>query len=66
MLDFVRFQLVFLVALVANIPPPSLRVQVLGLNPFGAQVVCVILVVVASYFGHRFFSFRRKGLEEKI
>lgn len=65
-LDFTRFQLVYLIALLANIPLLALCVQVLGLNPLAAQAVCVVLVVVASYFGHRFFSFRRKGVEEKI
>jgi putative flippase GtrA len=65
-LDFVRFQLVYLAALLANIPLLYLCVQVLRLNPLAAQAVCVILVVVSSYFGHRFFSFRRKDLEQKI
>ena len=65
-LDFVRFQLVYLIALVAKIPLLSVCIRVLGLTPLVAHAVRRILVVAAPYSGNGSVSFRRKGAEGKV
>jgi putative flippase GtrA len=57
--DFVRFVLVNSGGMVLNMAGVQLAVGVLHLPETPATVVVMALVAVASYFGHRHFSFRR-------
>ncbi len=57
--DFVRFVLVNSGGLVLNMAGVQVAVDVLRLPERPATVVAMGLVAVASYFGHRHFSFRR-------
>jgi len=58
-LDFVRFQGVYVVPLLANTLALPLLVSVGGWNVYAAQGVMVVFLTVISYLGHKFFSFRR-------
>lgn len=58
--DFLRFQLVYVVPLIANLLALPLLVEVAGLNVYLAQALIVIVSSVVSYVGHKFFSFRRR------
>ncbi|MEO5921593.1 MAG: GtrA family protein [Pseudolysinimonas sp.] len=58
--DFLRFQTVYLLPLAANVVALPLLVAVAGLNVYLAQAMIVIVSTVVSYFGHKYFSFRRK------
>ena len=59
-IDFVRFESVYLVPLGANaILLPALVVW--GVNQVIAQGLILITMTLVSYFGHRYFSFRRSG-----
>ena len=35
-------------------------VELLGLPPWLAQAIIVVVTTLVSYFGHKYFSFRRK------
>ncbi|WP_308163377.1 GtrA family protein [Nocardia alni] len=59
MRDFARFVLVNSGGLVLNMAGVQVAVDVLRLPERPATVVAMGLVAVASYFGHRHFSFRR-------
>lgn len=41
-----------------------LLVSVAGMNPVWANILLTGITVVLSYFGHRYFSFRRRGNHE--
>lgn len=58
-LDFVRFQGVYVVSLLFNTVALPLLVEVAHWHPTVAQAVIVVFTAVVSYFGHKFFSFRR-------
>ncbi len=58
--DFVRFLSVWLSGLIAGLVLTPLLVEVLHWQPFIAQVIAVAVVSIASFLGHRFFSFRTK------
>lgn len=60
-LGFLRFQLVYLVPLGANLLALPLLVEVGGMNVYLAQALIVIVSTIVSYFGHKFFSFRRRN-----
>jgi putative flippase GtrA len=57
--DFVRFVAVNSGGLLLNIALLSLAVSALHLSSKPSAVVVMGLVAVASYFGHRYISFRR-------
>lgn len=58
MRDFVRYWGVYLTALSFNAVTLPVLVE-LGMARIGAQALVVIATPVVSYFGHRYFSFRR-------
>ncbi len=59
--DFARFESVYLVMLVINALLLPLLVEGAGVGPLVAQAVCVVVTTIASYLGHRYFSFRRRS-----
>jgi putative flippase GtrA len=60
--DFVRFISVYIVALTLNSIALPLLVEGAGMSPLVAQGIIVIITTVTSYFGHKYFSFRRKNV----
>ncbi|MFI6957137.1 GtrA family protein [Nocardia sp. NPDC050408] len=62
--DFVRFVAVNSGGLLMNIALLSLAVSVLHLPSRPAAVVVMGLVAIASFFGHRYISFRRAPMPE--
>ena len=59
--DLARFELVYLVALGVNAVLLPILVELGGLEPLLAQALIVFVTTLISYFGHRHFSFRRRG-----
>ncbi|MEX0429643.1 GtrA family protein [Nocardioides sp. DS6] len=59
LVDLLRFTSVQVTSLALNAALLPLMVEVVHLPVVPAQVVSLALVVVASYFGHLLFSFRR-------
>ena len=57
-LDFARFQAVYLVTFGINLVALPLLVFA-GLHRIVAQLLITVVTVVVSWFGHRYFSFRR-------
>ncbi len=57
--DFARFSLVYVVALIVNTVALPLLVELVHLPPLIAQAIIVVVTTLVSYFGHKFFSFRR-------
>lgn len=60
LLDYVRFQSVYVVPLSINLIVLQLLVRVAGMNVYLAQFLFTIVSVTISYVGHKYFSFRRK------
>ncbi len=58
--DFLRFLSVYSFALVINSIALPLLVEVAGMVPLLAQALIVAATTLVSYFGHKFFSFRRR------
>ncbi|WP_187976154.1 GtrA family protein [Mycetocola sp. JXN-3] len=58
--DFVRFLSVWLSGMVAGLVLTPLLVETLHWHPLLSQVIAIAVVSVASFLGHRFFSFRKK------
>lgn len=58
-LDFLRFQTVFLIPLAANLIALPFLVTGLKVNVYLAQAAIVVVSVVISFIGHKYFSFRR-------
>ncbi len=58
--DFVRFLSVWASGAVAGLVATPFLVEVFGWDPLVAQVISIVVIAVASYLGHRFFSFRQK------
>ncbi|MBC7724970.1 MAG: GtrA family protein, partial [Burkholderiaceae bacterium] len=63
-LDFVRFESVYVVMLAINAAALPLLVEVVGWPSFLAQAAIVVVTTVVSFFGHKFFSFRRAAPRE--
>ena len=61
LLDFVRFQTVYLIPLAANVIALPLLVEVAGLSVYLAQAIIVVASTLISFLGHKFFSFRRRA-----
>lgn len=59
LIDFLRFQSVYVVSLVANTALLPLLVEVFGWNVYIAQALIVFVTVVVTFVGHKYFSFRR-------
>lgn len=57
--DFLRFQVVYLIPLAANLLALPILVAVVGLNVYAAQALIVVVSTVVSFLGHKYFSFRR-------
>ncbi len=65
--DFLRFQTVYLVPLLFNLVVLPAVVH-LGAPRIPAQAVIIVVTTIVSYVGHKFFSFRRShepGADEK-
>jgi putative flippase GtrA len=60
LVDFLRFISVYVVALTLNSIALPLLVEGADMSPLIAQAIIVIVTTVTSYFGHKYFSFRRK------
>jgi putative flippase GtrA len=54
-----RFSLVYLAALVANLALLPIALGVLPFNIYVIQALFTAVVVVCSYLGHKYYSFRR-------
>ena len=61
LIDLMRFETVYLGALVINAVLLPLLVEVGGLPVIPSQFLIVGVTAVISFFGHRHFSFRRPG-----
>lgn len=59
LVDFVRFEGVYLVSLGVNAVVLPLLVEGAHIPPIPAQAIAVCITTAISYFGHKFFSFRR-------
>lgn len=59
-LDFTRFVSVYALTLAINTAALPLLVELVGLTPLVAQAIVVVLTTAVSYFGHKYFSFRRR------
>ena len=57
--DLVRFEMVYLTALGVNAVLLPILVEIGGLEPIPAQLLIVGVTATMSYFGHKYFSFRR-------
>jgi len=57
--DFVRFASVYVVSLAVNTVVLPVLVEFVGLDPLVAQAITVVVTTLVSYFGHKYFSFRR-------
>lgn len=57
--DFVRFESVYVVMFLVNAALLPLFIEVLGLPSFLAQAIIVVITTILSYLGHKYFSFRR-------
>lgn len=63
LIDFLRFMSVYLLSLGINSIALPLLVEVFGVRVLPAQALIVIVTTLVSYFGHKFFSFRRSPPE---
>jgi len=61
--DYSRFQLVYLSALSLNALLLYALVELLGFNPLPAQAICLVVIALTSYLGHKFFSFYRSPID---
>ena len=59
LLDFLRFESVYVVMLVVNAGMLWLLVTAAGWPSWLAQALCIVVTTILSYVGHKFFSFRR-------
>ena len=64
--DFLRFQSVYVVSLLVNTAALPLLVEWFGLKPLVAQAVIVVITTAISYVGHKWFSFRRKAQTSEL
>ena len=62
--DFLRFQTVYLIPLAANLVVLPILVAGLGWNVYLAQASIVIVTTIVSFLGHKYFSFRRARHEQ--
>lgn len=62
-LDFIRFQAVYVVPLLINTLLLPIFVQAFNWNVYLAQGFTTLILAVGLYFAHKYFSFRRKPAE---
>lgn len=60
LLDYLRFQSVYILPLSINAIVLPVLVRVAGMNVYLAQLLFTVVSVIISYVGHKYFSFRRK------
>ena len=60
--DFLRFESVYVVMFLLNAALLPLFIEVFGWPSLVAQAVIVVFTTVVSYLGHKFFSFRRRAV----
>lgn len=58
-IDFLRFQSVYVVSLIINTIALPVLVELVHLPALVAQAMIVVVTTLVSYFGHKLFSFRR-------
>lgn len=56
--EYLRFNLVYLVAFLFNIAALPFLVEIAGMTPLKGQAVITVVTVILSYVGHKYFSFR--------
>lgn len=59
-LDLMRFSAVYWIVFGLNVIALPIMVAILGMNVLVAQALFLIVTIIASYFAHNHFSFRRK------
>lgn len=59
MTDFIRFTMVNAVSYLINLIVLPLLVNVTHMNPLIAQFLILLVTIMISFVGHKFFSFRR-------
>ena len=59
LVDFFRFASVYVVSLIVNTAALPILVVLAGVPPIPAQGIVVVFTTLLSYFGHKWFSFRR-------
>lgn len=59
--EFIRFNMVYLVVLIANILILGFLVDVLKFNPRIGQLIVLPITTMISYFGHKYWSFGIKN-----
>lgn len=57
--DFLRFQSVFVIPLSINLFALPIGVSGFGINAYLAQGLFTVISVTITYFGHKYFSFKR-------
>lgn len=55
--EFIKFNLVYLLVLLANIAVLYIMVNDLMINPRIGQIVVLPIITIISYFGHKYWSF---------
>lgn len=58
--DFVKFTSVYLFSITLNLILLPAFVQLTPIGPVLAQAMVLVITTLVSYFGHGYFSFRRK------
>ena len=59
-LDFGRFVTTNLIGIGLNVAVLALLVEVARIDPIIAQPITTVAIVIATYFLHKYFSFRRR------
>jgi putative flippase GtrA len=60
--DFLRFCVVYLISLAVNTLALPVLVELVHLPPLAAQAIVVAVSTAFTYFGHKLFSFHRRGV----
>lgn len=63
---FPRFLSVWAGGMIAGFVGTPLLVELLGVPPFWAQAIMMVVVSLASFLLHRIFTFRRRGHDEPV
>lgn len=59
LVDFMRFVGVYAVSIGINFVALPLLVELVGITPMAAQAAVLVTTTLVSFFGHKYFSFRR-------
>ncbi len=65
LLEYLRFQVVYLPLLAANLVVLPLLLTHTDLNAYVIQALFAVVVVIAGYLGNRYFTFRRPAGRER-